>query len=471
METIFSLSGLLTLPFWLLMIVLPRWKQSQRIMKSLLVIVPAALVYAALIIPRIAQVLPQVLRPELSQISTLLGTADGATIAWIHFLAFDLFVGRWVFLDSRERELSPWLMAPVLFFVLMLGPIGFLLYLAVRTTKRPKVTTQEASMSRTTSPHAGSLFSLRPLDAIRQLWRVNWPLTLVAVLHLVILFGTLIGLLLDDRVITGMPAWLKPAKFAISISIYCLTFVWLLSFLKSAPRLARLAANITAVGFVVEMVIIAGQAARGTTSHFNNSTSLDQFLFSTMGIFIVLVWLMNLLAAILVLREPIADAPLATALRLGLWLTLAGAGIGVLMVLPTSDQLAAMRAGETVQIVGAHSVGAQDGGPGLPFVGWNKNAGDFRPAHFLGLHALQVLPFIGWVVSRRRSLGKRRQRSIVFIAGLAYFSVILALLSQALRGQSLIDPDWITLAAFVAIIVVFGCAALAALRNPESSRI
>jgi len=67
--------------------------------------------------------------PELLR---LLATPEGTTIAWAHFLTFDLFVGRWVYLESRERDLSVWLMAPVLFFVLMLGPLGLLLYFAVR---------------------------------------------------------------------------------------------------------------------------------------------------------------------------------------------------------------------------------------------------------------------------------------------------------------------------------------------------
>lgn len=132
METIFSLSGFLTLPFWVLMIFLPHWRWSLRIMKSLLPIVPALVAYVILIVPRLAQVLPQVMKPELHQIAMLLGSPDGATIGWIHFLAFDLFVGRWVFLDSRERGLNVVLMALVLFFVLMLGPLGLLLYLAVR---------------------------------------------------------------------------------------------------------------------------------------------------------------------------------------------------------------------------------------------------------------------------------------------------------------------------------------------------
>ncbi len=64
---------------------------------------------------------------------TLLSTPAGTTIAWVRFLAFDLFAGRWVYLDSRERGLSPWLVSPLLLVVLLLAPAGLLLYLFVRT--------------------------------------------------------------------------------------------------------------------------------------------------------------------------------------------------------------------------------------------------------------------------------------------------------------------------------------------------
>ena len=71
-------------------------------------------------------------RPALRGVAALLGSPLGATIAWAHFLAFDLFVGRWMYFDSRERRFSAWLMAPVLLLTLMLGPAGFLLYLILR---------------------------------------------------------------------------------------------------------------------------------------------------------------------------------------------------------------------------------------------------------------------------------------------------------------------------------------------------
>ncbi|MBC8160694.1 MAG: DUF4281 domain-containing protein [Roseiflexaceae bacterium] len=132
LEEIFACSGLLVLPFWILMAFLPHWRWTKRIIGSPLISLPAALLYAGLVLPQLGAIWSAVSSPELGAIATLLGSPAGATIAWVHFLAFDLFVGRWVYLDSRARGVSALLMAPVLLLVLMLGPIGFALYLGLR---------------------------------------------------------------------------------------------------------------------------------------------------------------------------------------------------------------------------------------------------------------------------------------------------------------------------------------------------
>jgi Domain of unknown function (DUF4281) len=132
MEALFNISGLFVLPFWILMIAAPHWRVTLRLLKSPVVIIAPVIPYLILVLPQIGTLLPKVVSPQLAEISALLGTPEGATIAWMHFLAFDLFVGRWAYLDSRERGISAWLMAPILFFILMLGPLGFLLYLVVR---------------------------------------------------------------------------------------------------------------------------------------------------------------------------------------------------------------------------------------------------------------------------------------------------------------------------------------------------
>jgi len=132
MGTLFSLSGLLVTPIWLAMILLPGWSVTRRVVASPLVALAPALLYAVLVLPRILELLPIVARPDLATIAALLGTPDGATIGWIHFLAFDIFVGRWVYLDARERKISALVSSPILFLVLMLGPLGFVLHLLAR---------------------------------------------------------------------------------------------------------------------------------------------------------------------------------------------------------------------------------------------------------------------------------------------------------------------------------------------------
>jgi hypothetical protein len=132
MERVFAWSSLLVMPFWGLMVFLPRARLTRLLLREPVGPVLPALLYAALVVPVAGEVLPVVLRPTLGTVAALLGTPAGATVAWAHFLAFDLFVGRWAFLDAQARGVSPWLMAPVLFLTLMLGPVGLLAYLAVR---------------------------------------------------------------------------------------------------------------------------------------------------------------------------------------------------------------------------------------------------------------------------------------------------------------------------------------------------
>jgi Domain of unknown function (DUF4281) len=133
MDTIFSLSSLTSIPFWLLMMLAPRWTWTRKIVGSPFVILPAAILYIVLVFPNIVSSFSTLANPQLETIQTLLGSSAGATITWVHFLAFDLFVGRWAYLDSLERNIHPLLMAPILFLILMFGPLGFVLYLGARS--------------------------------------------------------------------------------------------------------------------------------------------------------------------------------------------------------------------------------------------------------------------------------------------------------------------------------------------------
>ena len=300
--------------------------------------------------------------------------------------------------------------------------------------------------------------------SLRSAFAGNPALTSLAVIMLITFFAALVGIFVDHRVITGAPAWLKPAKFAISVSIYCFTFVWMLGFVENQPRLVRLAANVTAAGLIVEMVVIFTQAARGTTSHFNQTTPLNTALWFTMGAFIVLVWMMNLLLAIILLLRRMSDRVLAWSLRLGLLISAIGMATAFFMVKPTPEQAARIAGGYGARIVGAHSVGVADGGPGLPVLGWSTVGGDLRVAHFAGLHALQLLPFIGWLLTRRKGvlalLSAGDRLALVCSAGMAYLGLVLVLTWQALRGQSVVHPDTKTVAAASSLAAAFAISTL-----------
>ncbi|MET8149748.1 ABA4-like family protein [Actinoplanes sp. NPDC049668] len=130
---LFGLAFTLAAPFWALMILLPGWSWTRRIVESPLIVLPGLVIYALLVIPALGEVLPAVVSPTLDGLRDLLGTADGAAAAWAHMIAFDLFAGRWSWLDSRDRGVPALIMSPVLLLTILLGPLGLLSYLLIRT--------------------------------------------------------------------------------------------------------------------------------------------------------------------------------------------------------------------------------------------------------------------------------------------------------------------------------------------------
>ena len=289
-------------------------------------------------------------------------------------------------------------------------------------------------------------FRIRLTRGLGRLYAASPALTAAGLLMTVVLALSVVGLLVDPRIITGAPAWLKPAKFAVSTAIYMLTLAWIFTLLPEWRRTRSIAGWITAVILVLEVAIIDTQAWRGTTSHFNVGTVLDTVLFSIMGSAIVVQTLSSIAVAVALWRQRITDRALGWALRFGLVITIVGATTGGLMTRPTTAQLANARTTGRMTIAGAHTVGAPDGGPGLPGTGWSVQHGDLRIPHFVGLHAMQVLPLLALLLRRRRSTEMARVR-VMFVSVISYAALFVILLSQALRGQPLFQPDGLTMAA------------------------
>ena len=250
--------------------------------------------------------------------------------------------------------------------------------------------------------------------------------------------ANLVGLLVDPRTITGSPTWLKPAKFSFSVAVYVGSLAWILSKITIWPRFLRRMGDITACALLIEIFIINLQAWRGTTSHFNFHTKLDAALFATMGFFIGLLWLASAGVAVALFRQTFENRSFGWALRLGMLITVLGSASGGLMTRAMPDQVAG--------VVGSHTVGGIDGGAGMVITKWSADHGDLRVGHFFGLHGMQIIPFLYWLLARRQ----RPSVAVISIAAANYFGAFVLLEWQALRGQSILQPDSMTLYCWLA---------------------
>lgn len=253
------------------------------------------------------------------------------------------------------------------------------------------------------------------MEFIQKVYKSSPPLAFTGWAHLVLLVAMMAIAPFDHRLILGINPWIKPMKFAISITIFVWTIAWMLECLPRPQNL--IGWGISATMFI-EIVCIAGQAARGTTSHYNQATAFDAVIFAVMGISILFSSV--LVARVLWLYAGPVPMPAAMlwGVRLGLAIFLAGSADGLGMVLH-----------------GSHTVGMADGGPGLPMVNWSTHAGDLRIAHFLGLHGLQLLPMAGWYFDRT---WHDRAVAAVFILFAGLVVLFLVVLVQAMVGRPFI---------------------------------
>jgi hypothetical protein len=293
--------------------------------------------------------------------------------------------------------------------------------------------------------------------------RWHRPLLAFAFAMVVLAAGAALLSLIDERQVTGAGVWLKPLKFAISGALYTLTLAWLVGQVRRGRRSADRAATWVVIGLSIEIVLIFALAAVAQSSHFDITTPLHTAAWAVMAASITLVWVMTLVIAVAILRSPGPDAARTFAARAAVLVALVGLSLGFLMTLPTPDQI-----GEFEGIVGAHAVGVPDGGPGLPLVGWSTVGGDLRIPHFVGMHALQVIPL---ALVALELLGRRIGALSIVTVRLRILAVIIAvfvatlatLTTQALAGESIVRPSGPTLAAGTAIAVVAAAAITAVL--------
>ncbi|WP_186316138.1 hypothetical protein [Catellatospora sichuanensis] len=302
----------------------------------------------------------------------------------------------------------------------------------------------------------------RTIAPLRAALHGSRALTWLSAVMVALLLVAVVGLVLDDRTVGGQPVWLKPAKFAVSFVVYGLTLAWLLGHLRRGQRVARWSAYVIVFMSVLEVGIIVFQAARGRASHFNEATPLDEVLWRAMGATIVVLWVATVVLTVLLWRDGMPDRASTWAVRLGMLLLLLGLLQGFTMVVPTGEQLALDEQGVDT-LMGAHAVGVSDGGPGMPLTGWSTTGGDLRIGHFVGMHGLQALLLFAMLLPALVTDVVRRTR-LVFVFSFAYAGLLVLVTWQALRGQPLLAPDALTLAAAGGLLAATAAAGLVAWR-------
>ncbi|MEM1328236.1 MAG: hypothetical protein AAGI23_19940 [Bacteroidota bacterium] len=209
----------------------------------------------------------------------------------------------------------------------------------------------------------------------------------------------------------GTNAWHKPIKFALSTLILSWSLAWYVGYLDASSDL-NVANWIIVVTLGFEVVYIALQASRGELSHYNESTPFHAAMFSSMALAATIATLTIGYIGLKFYATSFPNLPdsYVWAIRLGI----------VLFVIFSFE-------GFVMGANSGHTVGAKDGGAGIPFLNWSVTHGDLRIAHFVGMHALQVLPLLALLVLRDLRL--------TIVAAVVYGLLAIFVFVQATRGR------------------------------------
>lgn len=240
--------------------------------------------------------------------------------------------------------------------------------------------------------------------------------------HMIMAVMLVVPLLFDSREVLGINPWIKPIKFCLSIGIYAWTFGWILWDLHGRQRWIKTLSWMIAISMIMEIIVIIYQASRAALSHFNQDSTMDQMLFGIMGLFIgVNTIAIFITFGLFLFTKTTLDKPYVVALKLALVVFILGNWVGGQMIKH-----------------GGHAVGAPEDAPGIPFLNWNTLGGDLRIGHFLGLHAIQVIPLISYYVLKKTSLSVSSRYAIAVVSAILYGGLVAWLYLRAAQGLALV---------------------------------
>jgi hypothetical protein len=226
--------------------------------------------------------------------------------------------------------------------------------------------------------------------------------------------------MIDTRSFLDAPVWQKPLQFHLALSIYLITLAFFARFLPQGmqSRRWRIYAGIVCFCIVAELIWVGGAASHAIASHFNVDNVLMGTIYGLMGMFAVILTSASAVMGIAIWRNPNTGLPpaLHLSIALGLMLTF-------ILTLIAAGTLSSM----TGHLVGTPTTGAR-----LPILGWSREVGDLRVAHFFATHALHVLPVAGLLASRL--LAHTAARAFVWASTVAYAALVGFTMAQAFAG-------------------------------------
>lgn len=251
---------------------------------------------------------------------------------------------------------------------------------------------------------------------------------------LLVLSGAFHGIvyLVDGGMWGGPLSWRKPIVFGLSFGITLVTLTWFMTFLRPKKILAWIVLGLFAVASLGEVFLISMQTWRGVASHFNEDTTFDASVFSTMGMLVALVGAITVFIAVRSFWPMDAPPSLAWAIRAGLVLMLISQAVGVQMI-----------------IEGGNTFGAD---------------GALKVPHAVTLHAVQVLPALALVLLLS-DFAERRRIRVLALGAAGYAVLITSTMVQTYGGRGPLDVDVTTSLLALVGIGLLGTSALIALRG------
>ena len=256
-------------------------------------------------------------------------------------------------------------------------------------------------------------------------WRDAPAFMGTAVLTSIALIPLLAAMARDVRLFQGESVWLKPVKFHLALGIYLFSLAFFARYLPRtmiAGRIWRTYAAVVCIAVLGELVAIGGAASLGIASHFNLSTPMMAAVYAVMGLGAVTLTSASLVMGVAIWRNPAATP--APALHLSI-------ALGLVLTFVLTMVVAGFLSANDGHFVGVPTTGAA-----VPILGWSREVGDLRAAHFVATHALHGLPLVGWLAVR--FLAPRWGVLTVWAGAVLYTGLVLGLFRQALSGLPVI---------------------------------